>query len=206
MKTCDYCGRENSEDAVRCQECGSIEWKKPPMLEASNATPSSNALVEEPEPAFISTQGNATIIHCRTSAEADLVMKKFQAADIVALVPVDHSNWQRVRGATGILPIQVSTRALTADKDLHDCVTFAYDPKMRAGHPLPSVMKIIAFLLPLLFPIGMFLFILEATGFKNQGFQKRARDWARWFGIGMAAWATIIALMVIYARCTLKPV
>jgi hypothetical protein len=134
MKTCDYCGRENSEDAVRCHECGSIEWKKPPVLEASKATVSSNPFVEGPEPAIISTQGIATIIHCRTPAEADLVMKKFQAADIVALVPVEHSNWQRVRSAAGTLPIQVSTKALTADKDLHDCVTFAYDPKMRAGH------------------------------------------------------------------------
>jgi hypothetical protein len=133
-------------------------------------------------------------------------MKKFQAADIVALVPVEHSNWQRVRGVTSTLSIQVSTRALTADKDLHDCVTFAYDPKMRTGHPLPPAMKIIAFLLPLLFPLGAFFFIIEASSFKNHGFQKRARDWARWFGLGMAAWAMIIALMVIYARCTLKPV
>jgi len=206
MKTCDYCGRQNPADAIRCHECGSIDWKRPPSEVASNVTSSSDPFVEAPESAFISTQGNATIIHCRTPAEADLVMKKFQAADIVALVPVEHSISQLVRGATGTLPIQVSTRALTADKDLHDCVTFAYDPKMRAGHPLPSVMKITAFLLPLLFPLGMFFFIIEASSFKNQGFQKKARDWACWFGFGMAAWATIIALMVIYAQCTLKPV
>jgi len=154
MKTCDYCGRENPANAIRCHECGSIEWKRRPSSLGSKATPSSDTLVEEPEPAFISTQGNATIIHCRTPAEAALVMKKFEAADIIALVPVEHSNWQRFHGAIGALPIQVSTRALTADKDLHRCVTFAYDPKMRAGHPLPSIMKIIAFLLPLLFPIG----------------------------------------------------
>jgi len=203
MKTCDYCGRQNPADAIRCHECGSIEWKRP---SESNATPSSNPFFEEPEPTFISTQGNATIIHCRTPVEAALVMKKFQAADILALVPAEHSNWQRAPGATGTLPIQVSTRALTADKELHDCVTFAYDPKTRAGHPLPSVMKIIAFLLPLLFPLGVFFFMIEASSFKNQGFQKRARDWARWFAIGMAAWATIITLMVIYAQCTLKPV
>jgi hypothetical protein len=205
MKTCDYCGRQNPANAIHCHECGSIEWKGPPSEVASNATPSSNTLVEEPEPTFISTQGNATIIHCRTPAEASLVMKKFEAADIVALVPVEHSNWQRAAGAIGILPIQVSTRALTADKDLHDSVTFAYNPKMRAGRPLPSIMKVIAFILPLLSPIGMFFFIVEARSFKNQGFQKRARDWARWFGVGLAAWATLIALMVIYARCTLKP-
>jgi hypothetical protein len=67
-------------------------------------------------------------------------------------------------------------------------------------------MKIIAFFFPLLFPIGMFFFIIEASSFKNQGYQKRARDWARWFGLGLAAWITIITLMVIYAQRTLKPV
>ena len=205
MKTCDYCGRENPEDAIHCHECGSNEWKRPPSPVAPTATLSSTARVKAPEPAFVSTQGNATIIHCRTPSEAALVMKKFEAADIVTLVPVEHSNWQPVRGATGTLPIQVSTRALTADKDLYDCVTFAYDPKMRVRYPLPSIMKIIAFLLPLLFPIGMIFFVVEARAFEVQGFQKRAQDWARWFGLGMAVWVTIITLMVIYAQCTLKP-
>jgi ribosomal protein L40E len=29
MKVCDYCGRENEHDVLRCRECGTDEFKKP---------------------------------------------------------------------------------------------------------------------------------------------------------------------------------
>jgi len=29
MKVCDYCGRENEDDAICCRECGTDEFKKP---------------------------------------------------------------------------------------------------------------------------------------------------------------------------------
>lgn len=203
MKWCDYCGRENAEDAIRCHECGCVEWKRAASPAGSKAMLSSSASADEPEPALISTQGTATIIRCRTPVEAALVMKKFEAAGIITLVPVEDA----VRRTTGALPIQVSTRALAAHKDLHDCVTFAYDTKIRARQPLPLVMKIIAFLLPLLFPIGMIFFIVDARAFKVQGFQKMARDWACWFGFGTAAWVTILTLVIICSvRAGWRPV
>src|SRR5437899_2634041 len=108
MKTCDYCGRENPEDAIRCHECSSIEWKTQPSRAKPKATFSSNAAVTEREAALISTEGTATVIHCRTAGEAALVMRTFEAADIVTLIPVEYSNSRPVRGATETLPIQVS--------------------------------------------------------------------------------------------------
>lgn len=35
MKNCAYCGRENSDAALGCQECGTGEFKSPKLAEAS---------------------------------------------------------------------------------------------------------------------------------------------------------------------------
>jgi len=43
MKECAYCGRENDNDAVRCRECGTGEFKSPtappPTLKPKDARP-----------------------------------------------------------------------------------------------------------------------------------------------------------------------
>jgi hypothetical protein len=45
MKLCDYCGRENEDEAVYCRECGTQEFTKPGIEVTEAAQPS-----EEPEP------------------------------------------------------------------------------------------------------------------------------------------------------------
>ncbi len=47
MKSCDYCGRENADDAICCRECGTREFKNP----ASEASEPVEPLGTAPEPA-----------------------------------------------------------------------------------------------------------------------------------------------------------
>jgi hypothetical protein len=47
MKSCNYCGRENADDAICCRECGTREFKNP----ASEASEPVEPMGTAPEPA-----------------------------------------------------------------------------------------------------------------------------------------------------------
>jgi hypothetical protein len=87
-KTCVYCGRDNTDDATHCQECGGVEFKE--------FTPSSAETVpraDEGSQLFVPIKPDekdhtwVTLLRCRNLLEADLYKTRLEAADIPAFIP-----------------------------------------------------------------------------------------------------------------------
>ena len=92
------------------------------------------------------------------------------------------------------MPVQVSTKALEAEKELRASVGFTYEQAC-AQQPLPLMMKIIALFLPALLPIGFLVLISEARRFTKEGFERKAREWVRWFAFGFFGCLIIVVLV-----------
>jgi hypothetical protein len=71
MKTCSYCGRENEDAAIRCQECG--EDSLPPDEADRRLTNPADSLV------VVATPGD--------TVEANLLKDRLERAGIEACVP-----------------------------------------------------------------------------------------------------------------------
>jgi len=118
MKLCAYCGRENTDEAIRCTECGTEEFKdsamtdpppanRPFILEFGPLTP------EAMQKDFI------TLIKCRTLAEADLIVSGLQGAGIDAFIP-DQFLMQAIcwnLNTYGYVRVQISPKDYEAAKE-----------------------------------------------------------------------------------------
>jgi ribosomal protein L40E len=103
MKTCSYCGRENTDEAITCRECGSNEFKSP----ASSDEPTAESHL-------------VTVTRCRTLVEADLIASQLESAGIHAFIP-DQFLLQTVSwnvNTYGFVRVQVSSADLEAAKEL----------------------------------------------------------------------------------------
>ncbi len=65
---------------------------------------------------------------------------------------------------------------------------------MAARLPLGRAEKLVAFFLPVPFPIGFICFVITAWDFSNQRFHTRADEWAKWFAYGLVAWLAVLAV------------
>ena len=90
IRRCDYCGRENAEDAKNCCECGT------PFKQSASAIrerPIENQTPEPPQWEFRTLtpaemkMDLVTLLTCRTVLEADLVVEKLGSAGIRAFIP-----------------------------------------------------------------------------------------------------------------------
>jgi hypothetical protein len=105
MKICDWCGRENEDEAVACWECGTQEFKtaalKAGLPQALSALPESTP-PEAPDlpPANVSDRWEfrkltppememdlVTLVRCGTLPEADLIVSELASNDITAFIP-----------------------------------------------------------------------------------------------------------------------
>ena len=192
MKLCNYCGRENENDAVNCRECGLAQWKQ-----VMPAEPPTARTEPEPQPtvpqAIVTRTGLATTIQCRGLLEASLVAEQLEEADIVTLVPQDLEPNCLV-GSEALVTVQVSTKALESEKELCASVAFTYEQQC-AQQPLTLMMKIIALCLPTIFPVGLIILIVEERRYRNQGLEKKAREWVRWFAFGFFGWLIIVVFV-----------
>jgi hypothetical protein len=120
MKVCAYCGKENSDDAVACRECGTQEFKgslaaetSPERTEASAPTPEEFPTVKleftQPTPKQMQMD-LVTLLKCRTLVEADLIAAQLESAGIPAFIP-DEFLMQNVR-------IQVAPKDFADAKEL----------------------------------------------------------------------------------------
>ena len=133
-----------------------------------------------------------TLINCRSDEEAGLVIQQLEAADIVPLISTDEIRKPRP-GKSGYYPVQVSTQAYQSSTELKDIIE--YDPAVAsAAMSLGLEMSVVAFILPVLFPIGFFVFVFAAWDFSRLGLHRKACDWSKWFGLGLAFWTTCLAL------------
>ena len=105
MKKCAYCGRENSDDAVRCSECGTDEFK----TEARDTLPE---LDEQEELVTLTT--------CQRLTDADMVLGKLASIGIEAFIP-DEFLMQTIGfnlNTYGFVRVQVRRKDLEAAKTL----------------------------------------------------------------------------------------
>lgn len=118
MKSCAYCGRENSDDANICQECGTDRFK---------GDRDANAPQQEfaPKLQFIALTAEdlrndfATLLRCRTLFEADMIVTQLESIGIQAFIP-DEFLMQAVAfnpNTFGYVRIQVPTSAYDVAKE-----------------------------------------------------------------------------------------
>ena len=199
MKSCGYCGRDNHDAATYCSECGSSEWKAvlPPTPIHANPEVRPEAMASDP---VITRSGSITSIQCRTLKEAALVAEQLENADILPILPEEPSEkFPEKSDGDYLVQVQVSTRALEADKELSESLSFRSDAHC-AKQPLPLGLKITALCLPAIFIIGLMIFIVEAGSLRTQGFARKAREWKRWFVLGLIAWAAVVLIVVALAK------
>jgi hypothetical protein len=128
MKNCAYCGKENDDDAVRCRECGTDEFKQSASAEkpAESVTPEPEAEAEPARLEFLTPTARememdlVNLIRCRTLGEADLLVARLETAGIPAFIP-DQFLMQNIAfnlNAYGYVRIQVSPKDYEAAKEL----------------------------------------------------------------------------------------
>jgi ribosomal protein L40E len=125
MKICDYCGRENEDEAVRCHECGTQEFKTPAAEPGASALP--NAPTETSAPGWefreLTPQEMqmdlVTLIGCRTLPEADMIVSELRGAGISAFIPDEFLSqavlWNL--NTYGYVRVQVSPKDYASAKE-----------------------------------------------------------------------------------------
>jgi hypothetical protein len=118
MKKCAYCGRENDDEALHCQGCGT-EFKTPaPETAPNNRAPAAPAwkfselTPEDMKLNFV------TLITCGTLLEADIIAGRLGSAGITAFIP-DEFLSQAVSwhlNTYGYVRVQVSPKDYEAAK------------------------------------------------------------------------------------------
>lgn len=120
MKICDYCGRENSDEATQCCECGT-PFKQAATVRRGKAA---NPVPERPKCEFRKLTLDemkmdlVTLLSCRTTIEADLVVEQLGGAGIRAFIP-DEFLMQAVAwnvNTFGYVRVQVSPNDYEAAK------------------------------------------------------------------------------------------
>jgi hypothetical protein len=88
MKKCSYCGRDNTDEAANCHECGT-EFERP--AEPPPPEPAPEPARPEYEFAALSAAGQqqdwVTLVTCGTLVAADLVVMRLRAAGIETFLP-----------------------------------------------------------------------------------------------------------------------
>jgi hypothetical protein len=77
MKQCAYCGGENEDAAVRCQECGTEECK-------TEKAPAKQTHELDPQDELV------TLLSKQRLADADLAVSRLEAAGIDGFIPDQH--------------------------------------------------------------------------------------------------------------------
>jgi|SRR6185437_6339976 len=117
MKVCDYCGRENTDDAVSCCECGTQEFKNPKeeaelAEQSAEPGPSGSELIVSCDPQVCEWCGLENVpgaVHCR---ECGTLLKSHNA-EAPEMVPPSADPG----------PTRWNFRKLTSDEMKLDLVT-----------------------------------------------------------------------------------
>jgi hypothetical protein len=140
MKHCAYCGKENDDAAVYCQECGTDGFKESAPADKAAASVEPGPESVEPEAELASPEselGSAglefltptpremagdvvNLLTCRTLGEADMLVARLETAGIPAFIP-DQFLMQNIGfnlNTFGYVRIQVSPKDYEAAKEL----------------------------------------------------------------------------------------
>jgi hypothetical protein len=118
MKTCEYCGRENIDQAVHCSECGTSEFISPQA--AVPAAETSAAGLDFVPLASVQQQDHlVTLMRCSSLLEADMIVSQLETAGITAFIPdqflMQAEAWHV--NTYGFVRVQVSPRDYQAAKE-----------------------------------------------------------------------------------------
>ena len=118
MKCCSYCGRENTDEALRCHECGT-EFEQPRPVETPRVEPPRPEYYFPPLSDADRQKHVVTLVSCANLMAADLVAATLRSAGIEAFIP-DESMIQAQGLATpfGYARVQVSPKDYEAARDL----------------------------------------------------------------------------------------
>lgn len=137
MKLCQWCGRENEDDAEVCRGCGTQEFKTPATELPEPAIPATLSRAVPPKATETSSESAplrwefreltpqemkmdlVTLVRCRTLAEADLVVSELSSAGIAAFIP-DEFMSQAVAwnlNTYGYVRVQVAPKDYQAAKE-----------------------------------------------------------------------------------------
>lgn len=123
MKTCSYCGRENTDEAVNCAECGTDEFKGATVPTAPD---------EGGQREWV------TVETCPTLIEADVMAGQLEAAGIKAFIPDEFVMQTFSLGAQGFgaARVQVAPADLAQAKEIISSPTSVLPPPS-PGEPPP---------------------------------------------------------------------
>src|SRR5579864_7885151 len=107
MKRCAYCGRENVDEAVACQECGTELGGNEAGYEFPQLTDA------DMRPSMV------TLVTCANLGAADIVVARLQAAGIQAFIPDERAlQGYGLAGTFGFARVQVSQGDYKAAREL----------------------------------------------------------------------------------------
>ena len=122
MKTCNYCGRENADEAMQCGECGTDEFKLAPA-----AAPTDDGSQKE----------WVTLTKCRNLVDADVLASQLDAAGIKFFLPDEFvmQTFSLDSNGFGFARVQVSPNDLEQAKEIMSSPTSLVPPAPPASPP-----------------------------------------------------------------------
>jgi hypothetical protein len=195
MKTCAYCGAENSDDASLCISCGQNQFKSAAVVPKP-----------DPEPAVDSW---VTLTKCQSMVEADAIVCRLEGAGIHATIP-DEFLMQAVAwnfNTFGFIRVQVlsgdlekAQQLLSPPPDNQTEPPRAVEDKAETGAEWAKIrlawpLRFLAFFLPLFLCGGIVVLAIAKSGYERQGFKRKADEFTGFFAVGFLFWVVVITVL-----------
>ena len=121
MKTCIYCGRENTDEAVQCAECGTDEFKTAAVIVPN----------EDGQKDWV------TLTKCRNLVDADLLASQLDAAGIKVFLPDEFvmQTFSIDSNGFGFARVQVAPKDLEQAREILASPTSVLPPPPPAPPP-----------------------------------------------------------------------
>lgn len=192
MKKCTRCGLLNDDAAEHCSACGFTAFAaKPahaPRAHENPGLPHAGVTVER--------HGALVTLKCRTPAEACLVRDNLESAAVIALLPNEEEMLRQYQ-LKGFVEVEIPAAAYDSAGDLRSMAEFSVTPQPQ-GLPLHG--KVLAVFLAIVIVPGLLVFAWLLSSYRAHGEERKAKDFKRWFFIGLAAWLLLILLSVAFSK------
>ena len=193
MKKCNYCGRQNDDEATTCRACGlaDFEAKPDPVIKQCKKE------TDEAPPTPVANKKGAVItLKCRTPDEAYLVAEELERADIIAILPDEESLLLEYR-KTGYVEVMISAKAYESADELRSVVEYRYCV-VRRDQPLSYRAKLFASGLGVVIVPGLLIFTWLRASYKANGYERRAKDLKLWFLLGVISWVVVLGCCFLF--------
>ncbi len=195
MKKCNYCRKQDNDEAPACHGCGWTDFvpKPDPKLKPHKRDP------EEDSPASVAVRRGAIItLKCRTPGEAYLVANELERADIIALLAVKKRLLLEYR-KMGCVEVLVSAKTYEPMTALRRVVEFRnYKPELVRDRSLSYPAKICATGLGVVIVPGLLIYTWLQDRYKVEGYKRRAKELRLWFLLGALSWVVVFGYCFLF--------